>query len=812
MLALSRWLRHPVVREWLIIAVALTALVVLAVKFDSLSRVENSVYDLAMKSYQRPANPDIVIIAIDEPSILQLGRWPWDRRLHAALLTKLAEGKPKAIALDVIFNEASTAEADKMLAEAIRANGNVILPVIPRVGEGRLVNEALPIPQIAASAVGFGHISTQMDADGLVRRANLRAGWGVPKYGLLGVAMLAAADPARWLNGSLTFGERATDAVRAPTDAWTTDQAYNIPYAGPPQHFKFVSYIDVLRGDVSPQVFRDKLVFVGMTAAGLGDEFPTPVSGENRAMAGVEIHANVMQGMLEGINIQHVSPVVSGFISIFVVIGALLAYLWLSPRQSLIITVALAALCVGGAIVALRYAGWWFPPVVAVLGMMFAYPLWSWRKLEATQKYFDEELSRLALEPSLVPLEASQAIAPRLATREFVPDVIERRIGALKLATARMRNLNRFISDSIESLPEAALVSDMNGRVMLANSSADTLFGATPNAEKEKAGVALLEGRDLFELMAGLQQNDTATWRELLAGTYETGKVVSVEARAGDDREYLVQLAPSFSFSGAQTGSIVTVVDISPLRESERKRDEALRFLSHDMRSPQASILTLIELRTEDPDSMPVDKLVDRVGKYARRTLNLADEFLRLAKAERSRPQDFHPIELTELQRDVAEEGWALASTKRIKVSIDGPDDEAWVNGDRDLLTRVIVNLLSNAIKYSPPDTAITIRLRAVEKSWVLDVADQGYGIAEADMSKLFNRFQRIHREGQPEEDGIGLGLVFVKTVVARHGGTIGVTSKARPNDGDPGAAESRDHGTTFSVTLPAIPSPHGDE
>ena len=76
-------------------------------------------------------------------------------------------------------------------------------------------------------------------------------------------------------------------------------------------------------------------------------------------------------------------------------------------------------------------------------------------------------------------------------------------------------------------------------------------------------------------------------------------------------------------------------------------------------------------------------------------------------------------------------------------------------NGDRDLLTRVIVNLLSNAIKYSPPDTAITIRLRAVEKSWVLDVADQGYGIAEADMSKLFNRFQRIHREGQPEEDGL---------------------------------------------------------
>lgn len=793
------------------IAGVLVVLMVLAIRFDSLARIENSVYDLAMKSYQRPASPEIIIVAIDEPSILQLGRWPWDRRLHATLLTKLAEGKPKAIALDVIFNEAYTAspDPDKLLAGAIRASGNVILPVIPRVGEGRLVNEALPIPLLAESAAGFGHISTQMDADGLVRRANLRAGWGVPKYGLLGVEMLALADPARWQKGSLAFGTRASDSVRTPTDAWTTDQAYNIPYAGPPQHFKFVSYIDVLRGDVNPQIFRDKLVFVGMTAAGLGDEFPTPVSGENRAMAGVEIHANVMQGMMEGINIRHVSVAWYGFFSIVVVIGALLAYLWLSPRQSLIMTAALAVLCVGGAVVALRYAGYWLPPVVAVLGVMFAYPLWSWRKLEATQRYFDEELVRLEREPSVVPVEASHAIAPRLATREFVPDVIEKRIGALKLATQRMRSLNRFISDSLESLPEAAIVSDMNGRVMLANSSADKLFGAAPDAAKEEAGIALLEGRDLFELMSNLQQNDTATWRELLAGTYETSKVASVEARATDDREYLVQLAPSFSITGAQTGSIVTLVDISPLRESERKRDEALRFLSHDMRSPQASILTLLELRREDPDSMPVDRLTNRVEKYAKRTLNLADEFLRLAKAERSRPQDFAPIELTELQRDVAEEGWSLASNKKIKVAVDGPDGEAWVNGDRDLLTRVVMNLLSNAIKYSPPETAITVRLRAVAQNWVLEVADQGYGIAEADMSKLFNRFQRIHREGQPEEDGIGLGLVFVKTVVARHGGTVGVTSKAKPRDGEPGA-ESRDHGTTFSVTLPAIASPHG--
>jgi signal transduction histidine kinase len=243
-----------------------------------------------------------------------------------------------------------------------------------------------------------------------------------------------------------------------------------------------------------------------------------------------------------------------------------------------------------------------------------------------------------------------------------------------------------------------------------------------------------------------------------------------------------------------RTGAIVTLVDVSPLRESERRRDEALRFLSHDMRSPQASILTLLEMQREEPDLMPVERLVERIGKYSRRTLNLADDFLRLATAERARSQDFELLELNELMRDAAEEAWSLASAKQISVTVGDQEAEAWVMGDRDLLTRTLINLLSNAIKYSPPATCVSLTLVREADKWRLNVTDQGYGIAEADMSRLFQRFSRLKLEGQPEEDGIGLGLVFVKTVVARHHGAIEVSSKTTP-----GAS-----GTTFSVTLPA--------
>ena len=224
------------------------------------------------------------------------------------------------------------------------------------------------------------------------------------------------------------------------------------------------------------------------------------------------------------------------------------------------------------------------------------------------------------------------------------------------------------------------------------------------------------------------------------------------------------------------------------------------------MRSPQASILTLLEMQREEPAMMPVDRLVERIGKYSRRTLNLADDFLRLAKAERSKPQDFALLELQEVMRDAAEEAWALAETRKISVNVEAEEhDDAWVMGDRDLMTRVLINLLSNAIKYSPANTRVSLGLQSDGGNWRINVTDQGYGIAQNDMSKLFTRFTRLKNEGHSEEDGIGLGLVFVKTVVERHHGSINVTSKTAQGEG---AERSGESGTTFSVTLPAAVPP----
>jgi CHASE2 domain-containing sensor protein/signal transduction histidine kinase len=793
--------RHPVVREWLVIALLLTCFIMFALRGEWFSRIEFTVYDQALSIWKRPAQNDIVIIGIDEESLKQLGRWPWARSLHATLLDKLTAAKPKAIAFDIVLSESDKRDPrqDEILAKSIRDNGHVILPVAKLFDEGLVAGDAPPVAAFSQAANRLAVVSSHIESDGVTRKTFLRGGFRDQHHDLLALATLRLAEPDR----VMTLASERHPPAKTPDGVavWTMTDPYVIPFAGPPGHFKKISYIDVLRGDVPLSAFTGKIVMLGMTAAGTGDEFPTPVSGLSRLMPGIEIHANILQGLREGIDIKLASLVLTGAISVVLVVLLLASYLWLPPGKSIALTAALCVLLLVASLIVFRYASVWISPVVALIAMVLAYPLWSWRKLEATQRYFDDELKRLQAERSVVSVDAVRNMSPQSALNTFIPDVVEQRIAAVRDAAEQLRTLNRFVADSLESLPEAALVTDVNYRVALANSSADRLFAT---ARAARAGGSL-EGLDVFDLLRDYRNEAGVSWRELWTKALGEKRVLSLEARNNDDQEFLVQMAPSVSQSGALAGTVITLSDISPLRESERRRDEALRFLSHDMRSPQASILTLLEMQREDPSSMPQDKLVERIGRYAKRTLTLADDFLRLAKAERSRPQDFQALELVSLLQDAVEEGWSLAQGKGIEVVSDVPDDDAWVMGERDLLTRVLMNLLSNAVKYSPPNTKVTCRLalqgEGSDTKWALSVADQGYGITEANLSKLFSRFVRLHQEGQPEEEGIGLGLVFVKTVVTRHNGEILVTSKALSEG-------HKDHGTTFTITLPRCEPP----
>jgi signal transduction histidine kinase len=149
---------------------------------------------------------------------------------------------------------------------------------------------------------------------------------------------------------------------------------------------------------------------------------------------------------------------------------------------------------------------------------------------------------------------------------------------------------------------------------------------------------------------------------------------------------------------------------------------------------------------------------------------------LRLARIEAQAPAAADPLlDLSELVVDAVELYVPSAAERDIRVRVDL--HTVWVRGDRDQLFQVVVNLLDNALKYAPAGSEVATRLQECDEGVVLEIADCGPGIPEADRERVFDRFQRLetHR-GSP---GVGLGLSLVRAIVHRHGGRIALLDSA---------------------------------
>lgn len=229
---------------------------------------------------------------------------------------------------------------------------------------------------------------------------------------------------------------------------------------------------------------------------------------------------------------------------------------------------------------------------------------------------------------------------------------------------------------------------------------------------------------------------------------------------------------------------------IELLREAEQRREETLRFISHDMRAPQNSILALVEMERQQPNLTPAqEQLYQRLEQYACNTLDLVDDFLDLARVESS-AFELAPIVLNDLFNQAMDEAWPIATKKNIKLHYQDSQELIWIHGHSAFLHRAFINLLDNAIKYSPPYTTIFCSLDIHKNHAIVRIQDQGWGIPQEELPNIFNAFKRLHTEHSENPKGTGLGLAFVNTVIERHRGRIEVDSKI-------------DQGTVFSIYLP---------
>ena len=234
------------------------------------------------------------------------------------------------------------------------------------------------------------------------------------------------------------------------------------------------------------------------------------------------------------------------------------------------------------------------------------------------------------------------------------------------------------------------------------------------------------------------------------------------------------------------------------LRAADRRKDEFLATLAHELRNPLApmrSALQIMERRLDDAATR--GRLLSMMDRQMNVMVRLIDDLLDVARIASGKV--VLQRERLDLRRvvDVAVEGAnPVVSSARHRLDVEMPDQPLWVLGDATRVAQVIGNLLNNAAKYTPQGGHIQLRLTANQSEAVISVVDNGAGIPPPLLGKVFDMFAQVNRTLDRSQGGLGIGLSLVRKLVEMHGGVV--------------AAESAgvDKGSCFTVSLPRIAEP----
>jgi signal transduction histidine kinase len=218
------------------------------------------------------------------------------------------------------------------------------------------------------------------------------------------------------------------------------------------------------------------------------------------------------------------------------------------------------------------------------------------------------------------------------------------------------------------------------------------------------------------------------------------------------------------------------------LRDMHKSRSDTLVFISHDIRSPLGAAMLLLE-------KFEHNKYRDRMGHLLESASTMAEGFLQASRAEMSDVNKFNVLDIVSLTQQVVDDAYELLVTKNISLEMNHPQQNLWVRGDFGLLFRALSNILVNAINYSPEGSVIKVIIENDDVTLRLRIVDQGPGIPEDKLQKLFKRFSRAETEHQ-DQNGSGLGLYFVGITIRKHRGTVS-------------AGNVNKQGAEFVITLP---------
>jgi len=308
------------------------------------------------------------------------------------------------------------------------------------------------------------------------------------------------------------------------------------------------------------------------------------------------------------------------------------------------------------------------------------------------------------------------------------------------------------------------------------------------NSEAEQLGI-LRDGRiQSEELLASIRVVRRTN-------TKQTGTIDIARGPIGEGkREITVTVIPL-------TENELVLVLLRDESEAQRVHDVRRDFvanISHELKTPIGALSLLSEavLGAKD-DSEAVSRFAARMQVESKRLTDLVQEIIQLSRVQDSDPlKEAQILSSDDIIKEALDQCRTTADSRQISLTFQESDSGALL-GDRDQLTMAIHNLIENAINYSPADTKVAVSTSIEKEIMTISVADQGIGIPEAEVERIFERFYRVDPARSRETGGTGLGLSIVKHIINKHGGEISVWS-------------SENVGSTFSIRLP-IQTQNGD-
>jgi two-component system CheB/CheR fusion protein len=357
---------------------------------------------------------------------------------------------------------------------------------------------------------------------------------------------------------------------------------------------------------------------------------------------------------------------------------------------------------------------------------------------------------------------------------------------------ARLEELGRLTADLevlLESTGLATLFLDRELNIVRFTPPLLEIFEARPSDK----------GRPLAELAHRLRGEDlVADARRVLKHLAP----IEREVEADNGKWYLLRMLPYRSAPHGLGGVALTLVDITSrkkaeieLREGDRRKDEFIALLAHELRNPLAPISSGIEiLKRRGLEPAIAERITSTMSRQAAQLVRLIDDLLDVSRISRGRLRLRRGlVPLADIVRDAVAAVRPLIEQSGHQLVIDVPNEPCLLDADAARLTQVLANLLNNAARYTPNGGRIEVDAHRDGGYAVVTVRDNGCGISPGTLPHVFEMFYQGSERRSATQPGLGIGLALAKSLVEMHGGTIAA------------ASGGTDRGSEFTVRLPAL-------